>query len=70
MEKARIEFDSTGETGNIYWILGRVRDALRKQRRITDYNNMWERVQKSGSYEQALEVIREYVDLVDTSGRH
>lgn len=70
MGKARIEFDSHGESGNIYWILGKVRDALRKQRRIIDYNNMWEQVQNSGSYEEALEVIREYVDLVDASGRY
>ena len=69
MEKARIEFDSRGESGNIYWILGKVRDALRKQRRITDYNNLWERVQNSGSYTEALAIIREYVDLVDVRGR-
>ena len=69
MEKARIEFDSMGESGNIYWILGKVRDALRKQRRITDYNNLWDRAQSSGSYTEALAIIREYVDLVDVRGR-
>ena len=68
MEKARIEFDSMGESGNIYWILGKVRDALRKQRRITDYNNLWERVQSSGSYTEALAIIRETVNLVDDDG--
>lgn len=70
MEKARIEFDSMGQSGNVFWILGAVKDALRKQRRITEYNTMWERVQSSGSYTEALSIMREYVDLVDIRGRY
>ena len=67
--KPTVHFSSRGESGNIFWILAAVRKALRKQRRITDYNTMWERVQKSGSYTKALAIIREYVDLIDDDGR-
>ena len=68
MKKAELHFQSRHETGNIYAILGLARDVLRKQRRITDYNEMWERVQDSWSYPDALAVIREYVDLIDDDG--
>lgn len=68
MAKEVIHFQSRHESGNIYAILGLVRDVLRKQRRITDYNEMWERVQDSWSYPDALAVIREYVDLIDDDG--
>jgi hypothetical protein len=65
-----IQFQSTGQSGNIFWILGAARKELQKQRRITEYNDMWERVQNSQSYEDALSIIREYVELVDTDGKY
>lgn len=70
MEKPIVKFRSNGESGNIYYILMLTRNALRKQRRITDYNELWSRVQNSGSYREALEIIREYVDLQDEDGKY
>lgn len=69
MYKPTINFDSRGPSGNIFHILGMVRNALSKQRRITDYNKCWERVQASHSYEEALKIIREYVELIDVRER-
>ena len=63
-KKAVIHFRSQHETGNIYWILGAVRNQMQKERRITDYNNAWERVQKT-DYTGALAILRELVDLID-----
>lgn len=68
MNKPTIRINSRGESGNIFWILGSVRQALHKQRRITDYNNLRDRVTSSGSYNEALAIIREYVDLIDDDG--
>lgn len=65
MERPVIEFSRRGPSGNIYYILGKARDALRKQHRINDYNETWEKVQKCDSYEEALDAIREYCDLVE-----
>lgn len=65
MKRPKIEYSRSGPSGNIYYILGMARDALRKQHRITDYNNMWEKVQNSSSYEEALKAISEYCDLVE-----
>ena len=70
MKKAEIHFRSHGPSGNVYAILGAVRVQMQKERRITDYNEMWKRVQDSWSYPDALEVIREYVNLIDDDGRY
>ena len=68
MNKPRVEIHSRGPEGNIYLILGKTRDALRHERRINDYNDMWERVQNCGSYTAALVEIRKTVDLIDLDG--
>lgn len=66
--KPRVEFNSRGASGNIYHILGLVGTALRKQHRITDYNDIYFAVTNSGSYKEALEIIRQKIDLVDLDG--
>ena len=60
-----IHFNSRAESGNIFHILGRVREVMRKERRITEFNDMWQAVQNSGSYEAALEIIGKHVPLID-----
>ena len=70
MKKAEIHFRSRGPSGNVYAIIGAVREQMQKERRITDYNEMWERVHDSWSYPDALAVIREYVNLIDDDGRY
>lgn len=69
MKKAEIHFRSCHETGNIYWILGAVRKQMQKERRITDWNNAWERIQKT-DYDGALAIMRELVTLIDDDGRY
>ena len=64
-----IYFNSLGPSGNIFAILGLVRNEMRKQRRITEYNTMWQRVQNSKSYEEALKIVREYVELIDLDNK-
>lgn len=59
---------SKGPEGNIFHILGAVQKELRKQKWIGAYNELWERVQESGSYAEAVKIIREYVDLIDRDG--
>ena len=70
MQKAVIHFRSRGESGNIYWLIGAAQVELHKQQRITDYNTMRDRILNGAdSYEEALAIIREYVDLIDDDGR-
>jgi hypothetical protein len=41
---------------------------MQKQRRITEYNDMYTRVRNCYSYTEALAEIRRHVDLVDEDG--
>ena len=68
MSKPVVYFRSRHESGNIFFILALVRDAFRKQRRITEYNDLRDRVTSAGSYQEALAIIREKVDLIDNDG--
>ena len=70
MKRAEIHFHSSGPSGNIYAILNMFKDEFRRQRRITEYNDIWQRVSLSHSYEEALAIIREKVDLIDDDGRY
>ncbi|MBE6624395.1 MAG: hypothetical protein E7622_01995 [Ruminococcaceae bacterium] len=63
-EKPIVKYDPTGHSGNIYWILGEVSQIMRKQRRITAFNNLRDRVFEAKSYEEALEILGEEVTLV------
>lgn len=65
MERLTIIYDSRGESGNIYFLLGQLQQIMRKQRRYTDFNNLRDRVFACGSYEDALKIIGEEVTLVD-----
>ena len=65
MDRPTIYFDRSGPSGNIYAILGAVSQELRKQRRYTDFNNLRDRVFEARSYEEALRIIGETVNLVE-----
>lgn len=64
---AVVEFDRNAPNGNIYAILAAARQEMARQRRVSDYDEMWERVQNSESYNVALRIIGEYVTLIDTT---
>ena len=65
MEKPTITYDRSGPSGNIYAILGAVSQALRKQHRYADFNTLRDRVFEAQSYEEALQIIGETVNLVE-----
>jgi len=52
-----------GEDGNIFFILGRVRQALKASGKNDQVQEVSERVMASGSYDEALKIIMEYVDV-------
>lgn len=69
-KRPTVKFTSSGESGNIHHILALCGRELQKQRRITDYNTMRDRVFDSRSYREALAIVREYVNLIDVDGRY
>lgn len=52
------------EDGNIFFILGRVRNTLRENGLEAELEEVTIRVMESKSYYEALEIISEYVDPV------
>lgn len=68
VERPQVHFSSTGETGNIYFILALVQRSLHSHGRDADFFPMLDEVKASGSYEGALTAIRSVVDLIDDDG--
>ena len=60
-----VHFCRSGSTGNIFCVLGGAAKILRKCHLYDEMNEMANRVYESGSYEKALEIIGEYVNLVE-----
>ena len=67
MKKPVLEYDSRGPQGNIFWILGQAQRLMKRNGRIAEWKDIWERVQSAGSYEEALAIIGEEVTLKDVS---
>lgn len=60
-----VVFDRRGSSGNIFFILAMAYGEMKEAGRMDEYEEMNARVKASGSYDAALAVIGEYVDLVE-----
>ena len=74
MSKPILEYDSRGESGNIFWILGMLLKIMRHNNKGTPWEitkgrheAIVKRVMSAGSYKEALEIIGEEVELKDTA---
>lgn len=61
--KPVLVFNSVGETGNIFWIIGALYNLVEKTKGREIYNEIQ---QNAKSYDQALEIIGKYVELIDS----
>lgn len=59
----RVIFNRTAPSGNIFYILGMAYSGLMKMGKQEEAQKMNDRVMESGSYEEALKIIGEYVEL-------
>jgi len=53
----------TGEDGNIFNLIGIARRVLREAGQNNEATEMADRVAKSSSYSEALQIIMEYVEV-------
>lgn len=60
---SKVVFQRTGESGNIYYIMWQAVRVLRKEGRTEDAQQMWNKVLECDSYDEALQVIAQYVEL-------
>ena len=65
-EKPKLVIDIDGPDGNVLFMLSKVREALRKERRINDYNELRDKVLQS-RYPQGIYQMSELVDFIDIS---
>ncbi len=64
-KKPIVKYNPSGESGNIFYILGQASITLRKEHRQTDFNELRDKVFDCKSYESALNEIRQYVELIE-----
>jgi hypothetical protein len=53
-----------GANGNIYDLIGIASTALKEANKHAEADEMTDKIFKSGSYDEALNIIREYCDVV------
>ena len=68
--RALVDCPLIGENGNIYNLVGIAAKTLKRNGMSTEATEMTEKVFGSGSYEEALSIIGEYVNItsVDEPG--
>ncbi|MDE6604802.1 MAG: hypothetical protein K2K85_02130 [Clostridia bacterium] len=62
--KPTVFFESRGESGNIFALLGKVSQALNDEKAI---NELWKQI-KQGTYIEAIQLIKQRVNLIDEDG--
>lgn len=65
---SKVEFCRAGESGNIFYIMGKASRALESEGRRLDAIAMRTQVFNCHSYDDALLIIAEYVDLIEIGG--
>lgn len=65
-KKPLVYIDIDGPDGNVLFMLSKVKEALRKERRINDYNELRDKVLQS-RYPQGIYQMSELVDFIDIS---
>ena len=65
-KKPLVYIDIDGPDGNVLFMLSKVREALRKERRINDYNKLRDKVLQS-RYPQGIYQMSELVEFIDIS---
>lgn len=63
----KVIFDRTGPSGNIFYIMGMAYATLIREGRGQDAKTMVESVKAQHSYEDALNVIAEFVELEENN---
>lgn len=64
---ATVVFNRRKSSGNIFYVLGMAFSSLLEEGRKEEAKAMCERVYQSSDYDIALNIIREYVELVEVN---
>jgi len=64
VNKPKVFFESRGESGNIFALLGKVSQALNDDKAVDE---LWKQIQQ-GTYTEAIQLIKQRVNLIDEDG--
>lgn len=64
VNKPTVFFESRGESGNIFALLGKVSKALNDEKAVDE---LWKQIQQ-GTYNEAIQLIKQKVNLIDEDG--
>lgn len=59
----KLSFDLKGPEGNVFFMIAKVSEALLKEGYIEESTELKSRVLKSSSYDEAKQIISEYVEV-------
>lgn len=62
-DKKKISVKLIGEDGNIFFIMGKVSRELKRNGQSAEAEEMCNRIYECGSYDEALCIVMEYVDV-------
>ena len=62
--KPTVFFESRGESGNKFALLGKVSQALNDDKAVDE---LWKQIQQ-GTYNEAIQLIKQRVNLIDEDG--
>lgn len=65
MEKQKPKCPLIGQNGNIFNLMGIASQTLKRNNMREEAKEMCDKIINSGSYNQALAIISEYVDVTD-----
>lgn len=65
LSKEKIKYDSKGSSGNIFFILAKVKIIFERENKKEEFDVLCEKVYASSSYKEALKIINQYIQLED-----
>jgi len=68
-KKVKVKCNLTKAGKSTYYILRHVRLALIKANEKDLYDELWNQIKETSSYDEAIVIIKKYVKLIDTSKR-
>lgn len=67
MKKPTLVLNLTGPDGNVFIVLGRAINTLKRNGMEREAGELSQCYHQAHSYHEVLKIVREYVDLIDSS---
>lgn len=69
MKKPTLVLDLSGHDGNVFIVIGKAINVLKSNGMEREAGELSQRYHQVHSYHEVVKIVREYVDLIDSSGQ-